>query len=103
MILTVFRSRLRPEYKAQYEEIAARMLELARSMPGFVSIKTFTAEDGERVSLIEFDTEEDLLRWRDHPDHSEAQQLGRSRFYSTYSFQVCNVERACNYTCSETA
>ena len=49
MIVTVFRSRLKPEAGAEYKEWAARMNALAVSMPGYVSHKGFTAEDGERV------------------------------------------------------
>jgi len=31
------------------------MGELARSMPGYLSHKGFVADDGERVTLVEFD------------------------------------------------
>ena len=50
MVITIFRSRLRPEHAREYGEWATRIHDLAVTMPGFVSIKTFTAEDGERVS-----------------------------------------------------
>lgn len=93
MILTVFRSRLDPAHAAAYREMAARMRLLAECMPGFVSFKTFTAEDGERVSIIEFESEETLRAWHEHPEHREAQALGRDRFYSEYQIQVCSVAR----------
>jgi heme-degrading monooxygenase HmoA len=94
MILTIFRSRLRPEHLAEYEAMAHRMDDLAKTMPGFLSIKTFTAPDGERVSLVEFDSEENHHAWRQHPAHREAQRLGREKFYSEFQIQVCRVERA---------
>ena len=94
MILTIFRSRLRPEHLAEYEAMAKRMDDLAKTMPGFVSIKTFAAPDGERFSLVEFDSEESHHAWRQHPAHREAQRLGRERFYSDFQIQVCRVERA---------
>jgi hypothetical protein len=46
MVVTVFRSRLQPEHAAEYSEVASRMRALAEAMPGFVSFKTFRAEDG---------------------------------------------------------
>jgi len=55
MILTVFRSRLDPTHGVAYREMAAHMRALAEAMPGFISYKTFAAEDGERVSIIEFE------------------------------------------------
>lgn len=94
MILTIFRSRLRPEHLVEYEAMAKRMDDLAKTMPGFISIKTFTAPDGERVSLVEFDSEENHQAWRQHPAHREAQRLGHERFYSEFQIQVCRVERA---------
>lgn len=94
MVLTIFRSRLRPEHQEAYERVAARMHDLAQQMPGFVSIKTFTAPDGERVSIVEFESEVAHNAWRQHPEHLEAQRLGREQFYSEFHIQVCRVERA---------
>ena len=94
MLLTVFRSRLRPEQAAEYAVVAAPMEELARAMPGFLSIKGFTAADGERVSIVEFADEETQRVWREHPEHREAQRLGREKFYATFRIQVCRIEHA---------
>jgi len=90
-IVTVFRSRLRPESVAEYHETAERILELARSMPGFVDFKSFEAADGERVSLITFASMETHRAWREHPDHRAAQKMGRDRFYSSYDISVSEV------------
>lgn len=101
MIVTVFRSRLREEHREDYTRMAAEMKALARSMPGFLSMKTFVAEDGERVSIVEFASEETHAAWREHPAHREAQRLGRERFYSAFRIQVCRVER--DYTLQDPA
>ena len=45
MIVTVFRSRLRPENRDEYTAWATRMSELARAMPGYISHKGFVADD----------------------------------------------------------
>jgi heme-degrading monooxygenase HmoA len=94
MVITIFRSRLRLENQEAYQRTATRMHELAQQMPGFISIKTFTAQDGERVSIVEFESEETHQAWRRHPEHKEAQRLGRELFYSEFQIQVCKVERA---------
>jgi len=90
-IVTVFRSRLRPESGAEYHETAQRMLELARSMPGFVDFKAFVADDGERVSIVTFASMAAHRAWRDHPDHRAAQRKGRERFYASYDISVSEV------------
>jgi hypothetical protein len=51
MVVTVFRSRLQPEYAAAYYEMATQMRALAEGMPGFISFKTFRAEDGGSACL----------------------------------------------------
>ena len=89
-VVTVFRSRLRRDAEANgYAELAARMADRARAMPGFIDFKTFTAPDGERVSVIVFDTIAHQHAWRDDAEHRAAQQRGRDAFYSEYSISVC--------------
>ena len=90
-VVTVFRSRLRPDAEDHgYGELAARMETRARSMPGFVDFKTFLATDGERVSIIVFDTPEHQAAWRNDPEHRIAQRRGRAFFYDKYSISVCD-------------
>jgi len=89
-VVTVFRSRLRRDAERNgHGELVARMDARARAMPGFVDFKTFTAPDGERVSVIVFDTIAHQHSWRDDPEHRVAQQRGRDIFYSEYSISVC--------------
>lgn len=91
-VVTVFRSRLRPEAVEEYGPLADRMAELADGMPGFVERKTFVAEDGERVTLVTFATREQQHAWRDHPEHRAAQRAGVDRLYSEYRLQVCTLD-----------
>jgi heme-degrading monooxygenase HmoA len=93
MIVVVFRSRLKTEYAQEYAEVAARIDELAATTPGFLGIKSYAAADGERVSISMFETLEAVRQWREHPEHREAQALGKQRYYSEYRLQVCEVVR----------
>ena len=93
MVITVFRSRLRPETAQEFHELAAKMMKLAESMPGFISYKVYTSEDGERCSIIEFASHEQLLAWRDLPEHREAQRIGRERYYEKYTLHVAEPVR----------
>jgi heme-degrading monooxygenase HmoA len=100
MIVTVFRSRVKPELMKEYVEWAARMNELAKTMPGYVSHKGFTAEDGERCTIVEFASEEAHRAWAEHPAHREAQKLGRAQFYSEYSIHICTTTRSNSFRAS---
>ena len=61
------------------------MSELARSMPGYVEHKVFTADDGERVTLVRFADRASHDAWARHPDHREAQRAGVADYYEEYS------------------
>ena len=93
MVVTVFRSRVKAESQKEYAEWAGRMSALAKTMPGYVSHKGFVAEDGERVTIVEFESEEAQRAWARHPEHIEAQKKGRQDFYLEYRIQVCQVQR----------
>lgn len=93
MIVTVFRSRLREENRDAYAAVASRMSELARGMPGYIAHKSFTADDGERVTIVEFASEAAQRDWARHAEHVAAKQQGRESFYSEYALQICSVLR----------
>jgi heme-degrading monooxygenase HmoA len=92
-VITVFRSRRAAGNEDEYRRWAGRIDALARTMPGYLSHKGFTAEDGERVTIVEFASAEAQQAWRTQPEHAEAQKLGRSTFYSEYTIQVCELVR----------
>jgi heme-degrading monooxygenase HmoA len=89
LVITLFRNRLSPGDHAEYERWGKRMAERAAQQPGFVSFKTFAADDGERISIVEFANEAAQAAWRNHPEHREAQRLGRERFYAEFEVVVC--------------
>ncbi|MGH9079199.1 MAG: antibiotic biosynthesis monooxygenase family protein [Acidimicrobiales bacterium] len=87
-VVTVFRSRRRPQAEPAYQSLSREMESKARSMPGFVDFKSFTAVDGEQVSVVTFATPADQRAWRDDLSHGAAQQRGRDEIYDEYSIQV---------------
>lgn len=100
MIVTVFRSRLNPQLdngsaqdENDYSQMASRMNELAKTMPGYISHKSFSADDGERVTIVEFESMEGQKEWRRNAEHAQAMRAGKERFYSEYKIQVCEVIR----------
>ncbi len=102
MYLTVFRGRLRPEVDLEeLVRLGERMHALASAMPGFISYKDFSAEDGESVSLTEFASEAELLAWRHHPEHQAVQERGRREFFSEFQIQVCQPGRSYKFSLAE--
>jgi heme-degrading monooxygenase HmoA len=103
MIVTVFRSRLRPGLREEYVALVEKIAAIARTMPGYISHKGFFADDGERVTVVEFEHEEGLRAWRTNPEHIAAQKLARTKYYTEYHVQVCRLERESKFKAAEKA
>ncbi len=97
MVVVVFKSRVRPDRMKEYLALADEMAKIARAMPGFISYKGYFADDGERVSIHEWETPEQLRAWREHPQHRRTQQLGRDEFYEEYTLYVCDEPRTSRF------
>lgn len=50
-------------------------------MPGFISYRDYTCNDGEILRVVEFASAGGLGAWHNHPDHQKAQR-GRDEFYA---------------------
>jgi heme-degrading monooxygenase HmoA len=57
-----------------------------------------TDEDGRDLVVIYYADEASIAAWKAHPEHLQAQRLGRARWYSSYSVEVARVERAYAYS-----
>ena len=103
MIVVVFRSRLRPGLRDEYVALVDRLNAVARTMPGYISHKGFFADDGERVTIVEFEHEEGLRAWRRHPQHVEAIKLARQKYYVEFSVQICTLDRESKFKADDAA
>jgi len=93
MLIVLFRSKL-VDQPDGYDEMAQEMLEAASSMPGFIDVKAFKADDGERLTVVRWQDEETLRAWRLHARHLVAQRVGRERWYEYYKLEVAEIIRS---------
>jgi len=56
-------------------------------MPGFVDVRAYTSDAGERLTVVWWEDEETLRAWRTHARHLVAQQAGRERWYEYYDLE----------------
>lgn len=90
----MFRTNTRADIdSAEYAKASQRMWELVSAMPGFVSLKRCSTEDGEIFAMATFESEDALNAWRTNPEHRAMQRRGREEFYDSYSVRVCKVMR----------
>jgi heme-degrading monooxygenase HmoA len=94
MFLVVFRNRKRGDIDfATYEADAVRMQQLAQAQPGYLSFKSYTAEDGEVISLSEWVDEASARAWGRVAEHAEVQGRGRTAYYESYTMFACDNPR----------
>jgi len=86
-----------PEYGAT----AARMSELAATMPGFLGYESTRGADGFGITVSYWSSLDAIESWRAHADHALAQQAGREQFYATYDLRVARVERHVRFDASK--
>jgi heme-degrading monooxygenase HmoA len=94
MFLVVFRNRKRADLDAAaYSADADEMLALAQQQPGFVSFKSYAAEDGEVVALSEWVDEASARAWGQVEEHRGIQKKGRAEYYADYTLFACDDPR----------
>ena len=85
MYVNFFRARKRAGFDAEaYAADSARMLALARTQKGFIAYRRYVADDGEGLSISEWETEDDARAWARHPEHAAIQARGKADYYESY-------------------
>ncbi|OED44661.1 JEMB protein [Chromatiales bacterium (ex Bugula neritina AB1)] len=74
-----------------YAEMAARMVELAHKQAGFLGIESARSEIGITVSY--WADLESIKAWKNNAEHLEAQRLGHSQWYSSFTTRIALVEK----------
>jgi heme-degrading monooxygenase HmoA len=84
---------LRDEYDAMNAEARA----VAERTPGFIAWTEYAGPTGERLGVVEFESEDTLAAWRDDPSHTEASRRGREAVFGRYRVQICRVVRESSF------
>lgn len=94
MFLVVFRNRKRADIdQATYDADAEAMERLACGQRGFVSFKSYAADDGEVIALSEWEDEAAARAWGKVAEHRAVQSRGRSAYYESYTLFACAEPR----------
>lgn len=101
MILTVFRSRLSANAGADYSAWVSELKELAKENSGFIDIKNYTAEDGERLTVVRWKDATTLREWSRNARHLEAKRLAREKWYDYFEIEIAEVTRTNRFESKE--
>jgi heme-degrading monooxygenase HmoA len=83
---------LRTDVDDGYGATSARMVELAAQQPGYLGIESARGQDGLGITLSYWRSQDDLRAWKAVAEHRQAQQRGRSEWYSHYRTRVGRVD-----------
>ena len=77
-----------------YADMADRMVALAAQQPGFLGVESVRGADAVGITVSYWASEEAIAGWRQHAEHSQAREQGRSHWYAGFQVRVARVERA---------
>jgi heme-degrading monooxygenase HmoA len=84
----------RTERDRGYQAMAERMLELARTQPGYLGVESVRADSALGITISYWKDEASIRAWKSEADHLAAQHRGKQEWYEHYELRVARVERA---------
>jgi heme-degrading monooxygenase HmoA len=93
MVICLFGVRYKTKHDVTKEKnIDALLLPELRIIPGFVSLHVYSADDGEVLGVVRFDTKDALEAWRDNVTHRGVWKYA-SDFYRHFWIQNSETYR----------
>jgi len=87
----IFTSRL-SKNRDGYDEMAEKMINLAKEQNGFLGVESARNEDGFGITVSYWKSLDAIREWKEDQEHKNAQELGKSRWYEQYQVKICRVE-----------
>ena len=91
MYAVIFRATV-ADLDDEYLETAARLKELAFTKYGCRDFSSVT-EGSEEIAISYWETEQQILDWKNDSEHRLAQKRGREKWYRSFSVEVCEIVR----------
>jgi predicted metalloenzyme YecM/heme-degrading monooxygenase HmoA len=75
-----------------YELMAQSMEKLASQQMGFLGIESTRDENLKGVTISYWKNLESIKKWKEHPEHIKAQQMGKELWYKSFSVEITKIE-----------
>ena len=82
---------VRTDHHHGYDDMAARMAELASRQPGYLGLES--ARDQVGITVSYWQDLASIKAWKADVEHLVAQKTGRSDWYARYTTRIAKVER----------
>lgn len=90
----IFPNRLSGEDPDGYAVMAQRMVDMARTQPGYLGMDSVRDADGNGITVSYWESLDAIAAWQAHPEHLEAQAKGRDTWYARFDLHIAKVERS---------
>ncbi|APG62000.1 hypothetical protein LPB140_03265 [Sphingorhabdus lutea] len=91
-VAVIFSSIRTPEYEDEYQLAAGQMEDLASRQKGYLHFMALRADNHFGIAISYWSDMQSAKNWRDNKEHARVREMGRDKFYSSYSIQICVVE-----------
>lgn len=91
MYAVIFKAQIK-HIDDEYHLMARRMRQLAINHYGCLDFSSCTDGDQE-ISISYWESEDDIVKWKQEPEHMAAQEIGRNRWYASYTIEVMTINR----------
>lgn len=89
MYAVIFKAEINKIDKA-YSAMAIRMRDLAINKYGCIKFTSAT-EGRNEIAISYWDNKEQIIKWKQNKEHLKAQELGKTKWYKTYSVEIVEV------------
>ena len=89
MYAVIFKAEIN-ELDEFYSRMAKRMKELAINECNCIEFTSCT-EGNTEIAISYWPNKESIRAWKNNPEHQQAQELGKSKWYKSYQVQIVEV------------
>jgi heme-degrading monooxygenase HmoA len=86
-----------------YNQMSAKMVELAKKQEGFLGMESARDSEGFGITISYWSSLEAIKQWKENAAHQIAQQRGKEEWYVQYRVRICKVEREYGFSKSTEA
>lgn len=90
--VVIFKAKMK-QLDAEYRQTAQQLREQARTQYNGQKFEA-VSEQGFEIALSYWNSLADIQAWHQEMQHQIAQQLGRDKWYQSFSVEVCKLKRA---------
>lgn len=81
-----------------YEQMSARMVELAATQQGYLGADSVRGGDGFGITISYWESPTAIAAWKSHAEHQIAQETGRQQWYVHYEVRIARVEHSYSFS-----